>query len=230
MILKKLLLLFFIIFLFNQNLNSLEITQIKAEGYFRGEHNRSAHFLSEVSAIGAVELENKYTFSGGLSIGITLIDTGINAFTKINYSPFLNLPLSFSVSYIYNGLLEYQTHTHSVFPLISYNADRAGISIGTNFRFSRFFGEKPQFESVFSFYGYFNFIKNDVLTLGIGLGNFNDFFAKNLGALSYYLNAEIQLNDNWQIINQIELMQSGMDGLSATFFGMAFRIGVKYTW
>ena len=228
--LKIKLLLLFILLFFVQSIYSLEITAIKAEGYFRGEHTRASHYSSEISAIGAVELNEKYTLRCGISIGRTLVDTSLDISLNANYSPFLNLPLCFSAIYFYNTFLEYHIHTHSIFPFISYNTDRAGISAGINFRFSRFFGEKAQFESIFTLLCYFTFINNDMLTLRAGFGNFNEFNGKNFGAFSYYLNAQIRLSDNLRLINQIELMQSGIDGLSATFFGMAFRLGVRYIW
>jgi len=180
--------------------------------------------------IGTLELEEQLAFRGGLSVGRTIVDTEINTLLSTIYTPFSNIPLGFSVSYIYNGLPEYKTHTNSIIPLISYNGRIAGISLGTTFRFTRFFSENAQFETILAFYGYANFVNTENLTIGFGAGNIRDFQAKNLGAFSLDLTASIQLNDNWKVINQIELMQSGADGLTTTLYGMAFRAGVKYLW
>ncbi|MCL2805103.1 MAG: hypothetical protein FWD26_04110 [Treponema sp.] len=208
----------------------INITLKQIEGYFRGEHTRGNDFLYELSAIGAIELESKYLFRGGLSFGWTLSDLEVNTFIGTAYSPFAKIPLSFSVSYIYNGLPVYENHTHSILPFISYHAKRAGISLGANFRFTRFFGEKAQFETVLSFYTYLNFVNNETLRIGIGCGNFNDFYAKNLGALFLNVYASIRLNEKWQIANEIDFMQSGLDGLTTTTYGISIRTGVKYTW
>ncbi|MCL2411566.1 MAG: hypothetical protein FWC97_07990 [Treponema sp.] len=224
-------LFFAFLFLFSSiSLFSLEITGKEIQVFFKGEHTRSTHFLSSVSAIGAIELENRYGFRSGVEIERSIIDTNINYFINAAYSPFLHLPLSFSASYLYNGLLEYHVHAHSILPFVSWNNPRIGLSLGVNFRFTRFFGESAVYESILSFFGYWNFIYNEILVLGIACGNFSDFHGKNMGAFSYQLNARLKLNNNWQVINHIELMQSGVDGLSATFFGMLFRLGVQYTW
>ena len=208
----------------------INITEMEAGGYFRGEYTRASHFLNEISAIGKIELEEKYAFKGGFAVGKALTEWSINSFVNSAYSPFENIPLGVSVSYIYNGLPDYETHANSIIPFIFYNADRAGISLGCNFRFTRFFGEKAQFESILSLYGYFNFINKEKLLFGIGAGNFYDFYAYNLGAYSLNINTAFRLDSNWRIINDIEFRQSGGDGLTTTLYGIAFRTGAKYSW
>jgi hypothetical protein len=213
-----------------QNVNSIDITGKEVQAYYRGEYTRGNHFLNEISAIGLIELQDVLAFKCGFAIGRSIIDTEINTLINAAYTPFSSIPLVFSVSYIYNGLPEYETHTNSIIPLISFNGKRAGISIGTNFRFTRFFSESTQFEPILSFYGYVNFINNDLLKIGIGAGNITDFQARNMGAFSFNLNAAIQLNDNWLLYNEIELKQSGVDGMATNLYGMAFRTGVKFSW
>ena len=209
---------------------NIEITNADVKAYIGGNYTRGSHFMGEIAGIGSAEINNAIGFRGGLSVGRTLIDTDINAFTGVKYSPFENLPLSFSVTYIYNGLPEYEAHINSIVPFISFNARRAGFSLGANFRFSSHFGESAQFESVLSFYGCFNFINNDRILIGIGCGNLKDFHANNLGALSLNLFAEIPVSENIVLLNDFEYMQSGMDGLTATFYKMAFHSGVKISW
>jgi len=213
-----------------QNANSLEISGIEAFAFYRGENKRGSDFLNELSVIGILELEEKLAFKGGISVGRTIIDTEVNALLSTIYTPFSNIPLGFSVSYFYNGFPEYEVHANSIMPLVSFNGRLAGISLGTSFRFTHFFGESAQFESILTFYGYFNFVNTQILTIGIGAGNIKDFHTKNLGAFSLDLNAFIHLNENWTIINQLEIMQSGADGLTTNLYGMAFRAGVKYSW
>jgi len=222
----------FMFFICSRNVYSFDIniSGKEIEASLRGEYNRTFYRHGEISAIGAVELNNRYKVRGGLSFGISSFDYDINSFINAGCSPFLKLPLNFSVSYIYNGLPEYEAHTHSIMPIVSFNAKRAGISIGPNFRLSSFFGEPAIFESILSFYVYFNFINNNTLHVGTAWRNYNDFHAKNISA--YWLNfyALIRLYANWSIISQIDLMQSGGDGLSSTFYGISCCAGVKYSW
>jgi len=208
----------------------IHITGKEAETALMWEYNRAFYQYGEISAIGAVELNNRYKVRGGLSFGISAFDSDINTFINAECSPFLKLPLSFSLFYIYNGLPEYEAHTHSIMPVVSFNAKRAGISIGPNFRLSSFFGGPAIFESILSFYIYLNFINNDTLNIGAAWGNFNDFHAKNIGAYSLTFYALIRLRANWSIVSRIELMQSGGDGLTSAFYGISCRAGVKYTW
>jgi len=222
--------LIFFICSWNVSSHDINVTEKKIEAYLRGEYNRTYCQYGEISSVGAIELDNRYTLRGGISSGMTAFYKDINTFINTGYSPFLKLPLNFSVSYIYNGLPEFKAHTHSIMPVVSYNARRAGVSIGSNFRLTSFFGESAIFESILSFYCHFNFINNNALNIGVGCGNFDDFHAKNMGAYSLNLYAAIRPNSCWSIINEIELMQSGGDGLATTFYGFACRAGVKYTW
>lgn len=222
----------FILFICAWNVYALDIniTGKEAEGFLRGEYNRAFSQYGEISAIGAIELNDIYKVRGGLLFGITALDTDINTFINVGCSPFVKIPLIFSLSYIYNGLPKYDAHTHSIFPIVSYNAKRAGVSLGPNFRFSSFSGEPAIFEALLSFYVYFNFINNDTLNIGASWGNFNDFHARNIGAYSLNFYATALLSANWSIISEIELKQSGGDGLTTAFYGISCRAGVKYTW
>jgi len=221
-------LLFFCI----QNAHTLdiEITRADVEAYLGGNYTRSSHFMGEIAGIGAVQLNNIIGFRGGLSLGRTLIDTDINIFITTEYSPFKKIPLSFSLAYIYNGLPEYKAHANSLVPFVSYYGKIAGISLGVNCRFSSFFGEKAEFESVVSFYGYVNFLNTEKIFMGIGCGNLKDFHANNLGAISLNLYAKIPITEKFTLINDLEYMQSGMDGLTATLFKISFHTGVKISW
>jgi hypothetical protein len=223
-------LLFLLVFIFSfYNIHALDVTARDAEAYITAESNRS-HYYADISLTCAIELENMFRLKGGIALGAVPDTAAIGSFINAEYLPFSGIPLSFSASYIYNGLPGYKAHTHSILPFVSYNTWRAGISLGSNFRFTSFFGENAQFESIFSFSGYFNFINNDSLLLGIGFGNFSDFMAKNIGAYSLSLFADIRLDDRWSIINNMELMQSGGDGFSTTFYGFAWRAGVRFSW
>ena len=226
-------LLFFLsFFLCLQNIHAfdIDITGKEAGVYFKGEYNRSFYWYGDISIIGAVELNNKFTFKGGFLYGKTNYDTDIKAFTGARFDPWADKPLNLSLSYIYNGLPEYEVHSHTILPVISYNAKWAGIGVGTSFRFTSFFGEPAVFESLLSFSGYVNFINNEKLRLGISCANFSDFHAGNMGSYSLGLNSVIHINRKWSVINDFELMQSGSTGLSATFYGISWRGGMKFTW
>jgi len=231
---KHLAAIFFMLlsFLCLQNIYSseIDITDKNAQAYYRGEYTRGSDFSHELSVIGLIELDRILTFKGGISAGGTMTDTNISALINVSYAPFLRLPFIFSLSWIYNGLPEYHAHTHSLLTLVSYNGIRAGVSLGCNLRFSSYFGEPSYFESVISFYGYVNFFNNNLLRFGIGAGNFNEFQTRNLGAYFIDIFASVNINKNFIFVNNIELMQSGGDGLTTTFLGIAFRSGVKFTW
>ena len=223
-------LLFLIIIMTSGNIHAAEITDGEIEAFLRGEYNRVFNYYGDISAIGSLELNNIYLFRLGFSLGKTAASTSIKTHTSAAISPFSGIPLAFSLLYIYNGIPDYDNHTHTILPLVSFNTARAGISIGPSLRFISFFKESAQFESVLSFSVYVNFINNDALCIGIGFVNFNDFQIKNFGAYSLKLNTLIRLDDKWQIINELELTQSGGDGFSTTFFGFGWRGGVKYKW
>jgi hypothetical protein len=228
---KKIAVLVFIMYVRNVHALDLEITEKETETFIKLEYNRAFYNYIEAEAIGGIELNNLFTFRGGISLGRTDYDYDINTFINTGLSPFVKFPpLNFSLSYIYNGLPEYEAHTHSIMPLVSLITKRAGASFGGIFRFTSFFGGPAIFEALFSFYAYFNFITTDILTVGVGAGNYDDFHAKNLGAYSFSINAAIHQSENWSFISGIELMQSGGDGFTTTFYGIVCRMGVKFLW
>jgi len=208
----------------------IDINGKEIEACITGEYNRSINYIVSMSAVGGIEFNNMFKFRSGVSVGKSEDGADINAFLSGRYYPFSKIPFSFSLAYIYNGLPEYESHTHSIFPFISYNTRRAGVSIGPNFRFSSFFGETAQFESIISSCVYFNFINNDVLRIGVSVANFNEFYAKNMGAYSLSINTVIRLDYNWFLINEFELMQSGGDGFTTNFYGFCWRGGARFAW
>ena len=225
---------FLIAFLFSfaQGISALdlEITGKEVEAYYRNEYNRSFNYYGEFSTVGGMELNSLYNIKSGFSIGFSQGITDIKLFTAAGIKPFKEIPLNFSLTWNYNGLPEYEAHTHTILPVISYNALRAGIAAGISFRFSSFFGEPALFESIFSFSLYFNFINNEPLQIGIRCANYNDFIAGNLGSYSLCLYSKVNISGNWSIINDIEVMQSGSIGLAANFYGIAWRTGAVFTW
>jgi len=190
----------------------IDLTYKEIETYITGAYNRGVNFNAGIAAAGGIELNKICKLRSGFSFGKSKDISDINAFISGKYSPFSELPLSFSLLYIYNNLLEYKTYVHSILPFISFNKSRAGISLGSNLRFSSFFEETAIFESMISFCGYFNFINNEILRIGISAGNINEFNARNFGTYSFFLNTVIRLNDKLFLLNDFELLQSGGDG------------------
>ena len=211
------------------NLFFESMTEKEIEAYLRTEYTRSNIFYGELSVTGGIEFFDQLRANGGISIGRTDRETDINTFLRANYMPF-SFPLGFSLAWIYNGIPEYDANVHTLLPFVSYGNSRFGVSVGLNFRFSSHFDEEAQFESVLTFSGYVNFLDTESLKIGISAGNFSDFYAKNLGAISLKLHAIVRLDSNWTIINEVELLQSGIDGFAANFYGFAWRGGAKYSW
>lgn len=218
-----------IFFLALQNLSALDITDKEAAFDFRGEYSRSLLYAIDFSGSAAIELNDLYTFRGGLSLGAAGGSFDIKLFTRFEAGPVFKV-LRFSLAYVYNGLPGYGAHTHTLLPLVSVNGRWAGISIGPGIRFTRYFGETTVFESVLSLWGYVNFVNNDKLVIGISAANFTDFYVGNMGSYSIRLNSLLRINDQWAIINDLELLQSGSIGLTASFYGIAYRGGFRFTW
>jgi hypothetical protein len=219
-----------ILIFFARNAFSLDITGKEVEGRLSAEYNRTYNFIGNISVMGNIELNDIWDFRCGLLFGGMSGVTEVSALLSAAVFPFSELPLGFSLNYIYNGLVEFKANTHSILPLVSLNGRIAGLSLGVNFRLSSFYGSNAQFESVLTFLAYLNFINKEKLRIGISAGNLSDFNAANLGAMSLRFNSRININGNWSIVNDIELKQSRLDGFTADFYGIAWRGGAKYTW
>jgi len=218
------------IFIFLRNAGAMDITGKELEVHLSGEHNRGFGYCGGFSVIGAVKPHESVFLRGGLSAGKLAGVSNVKAFSSVRAAPFSKIPLQFSLIYNYDGLSEYDVHTHSVLPVVSYNTARVGISYGPNFRFTSFFGEPAQFEPINSFSVHVNAINNEKRRLEVAVGNFGDFYAKNMGAYSLKLNYEAFVTVNLTLTGGVELLQSGSDVLSANYYGTAFRGGAKYSW
>lgn len=195
-----------------------------------GEFNRGSVHEGNLSIIGELELNSLFLVRGGLSFGRAGEATDLRAFTTVGASPFDNIPLKFSLSWIYNGYIEFEAHSHSILPVISYGTDIAGVSLGLNLRFTSFFNEPAQFESILAFLLYFNFINSEILRVGVNFGTYDELKARNLGAFALGFDVAVRINENWQIINKVTVMQSGAEGLSANFYGFIWKGGVRFSW
>jgi hypothetical protein len=220
----------FFLFFCVQAIYGIDLTKKEIETCLTGEYNRSFDHNIGVAAVGGIELNEICKFRSGVSYKKGADSSDINSFFGSGYSPFSKIPLSFSFLYIYNGLPEYKTNSHSILPFMSFNTKRAGVSIGPDFKFTSFLEETTIYEFIISSLIYFNFINNETLRIGISAGNFSEFYARNTGSYSMSVNAGIRLNDKLLLINELEFLQSGADGFASTFFGLALRGGVKFTW
>ena len=220
-----------LVFFLAQNASALEanITSKTIGVFLKGEYNRGFLHQGSVSAIGSLALNEQYTLRGGLSLGGSVRDTDIQAFASAGVAPF-TIPLNFTLGYTYNGFPEYNAHAHAIVPMVSYNSKWIGASLGPSFRFTSFLGEDAHFESVLSGSVHFNFLTTEIVQLILRFSNVNDFTIRNFGAYSLTLNSIVRLNEQWVLINDLELMQSGSVGLSANFYGIAWRGGVQFTW
>ena len=198
--------------------------------YVTPEYNRTFLFCWDISAIGVLELNNRYTVESGLALGAAGNVFDIKGFVGGEAAPFANIPISFSLDYIYNGLPEYEYHAHSILLLASLKTRRAGFSLGHTFRFNSFFGEPPIFEPIWACLVYIFFINNERLQLGLKSANFNDFTTRNLGAFVLNLNSVIHLNRKISIVNEIEIHQSGSASLAANLYGIVYRGGAVFSW
>ena len=211
---------------------SLEITGKEIECSAGLEYNRSFSWGGNFFTSGAAGINNRYAFKGGLGLGGIGKSFEIKVFSSGKAALLPEFPLFFCLNYLYHGLpgQAFDVHTHSVLPYISLEGRWAGFAAGNNFRFTRFLGETTVFEPVLSFWGYVNFINKEKIRIGLGFGNFGDFYTGNLGSLYLKAGGIARVDNKWSVTGEVELLQSGIDGLTASFYGIAFRGGVKYAW
>jgi hypothetical protein len=230
---RKIIILVFFVCVQEIHALDIEITGKEAEAYIGGEYNRNYYFFGDISAIGALELNNRLKFKTGLSIGWAEGITDIKIFTGARFGLLEKWsldPLGLGLSWMYNGLPEYEAHSHTLLPYLSWNDKYWGAAIGPGFRFTSFFGEATIFEPTLSISAYANFINNEKLRIGLIIANFNDFQAHTVGFFSLCFNSAVQINSQWSILNELELKLSGIDGLTTNFYGIALRAGARFKW
>lgn len=227
---KKIFILVFFTIL--QNIYGLEfqITGKKLSLNFSPEYNRTFDFCWDVSAVGALEFNNRHVFKSGLAVGAIGDVFGIKGFIDSDITFFRKFPVNLNVAYKYNGLPEYENHTHSIQSLISLKRQRWGISLGCNFRYTVFFNENAVFEPLSSFLVYVFIIDNDYIKLGLKAANIDEFISNNFGDYFLNLNNLININKKISLNNEIEIHQSGSVALASNFYGIIFRTGVVFSW
>jgi len=201
---------------------------------FRGEYNRVFNYCQDFIVSGNIELDNRCAFKIGTAMGTLGDKLDIKAFGSGHFIPLTGKALNLNLAYTYNGIPEYQTHSHTILPYISYNGQWLGIALGPAFRFTSFFGESPVYEPLLSFSIYVNFINTKKLTAGIKCANFIDLYIRNSGSYSLSANGMFHLNTRfntqWSLVGELEFIQSGSISLTAAFYGFACRGGLRYRW
>jgi hypothetical protein len=194
------------------------------------EYNRVYYGCLTISASASLEFNERYTLRSGFSLWNARGAHEVDAAGGIAVKLLPNLPLYGYLSYMFNALPEYETHSHTILPLVGFRGKYAGITLGTNFRFSSFFGEPAIFESILAFEGYVNFCNTEKFRIGLRGANFNDFAAGNFGAYYLSLNSTLGLTGLVSLKNALELYQTGSAGLSFAWYGIAYKAGVVFTW
>jgi len=208
----------------------IEITGKEFETRLGGEYSRAYYFYGDISAIGALELNSRLAIKTGVSAGRAQDSTDIRTFASARFALLTEWPLGLNFAWMYNGLPEYKAHSHTLLPFLSWNARYGGVAVGPSFRFTSFFNEPAIFEPTLTASIYVNFINDDILRIGAVLANFNDFQARAFGFYSLCVYTAVRINDNWSVLGELELKQSGGDGLTTAFYGVALRGGARFAW
>jgi len=210
--------------------NDIEITKIEIETFINSDFNRTFEFVGYSTLAGKIEFNKLVAVKEGISLSWSENVNDIKIFTNATYHILSNLPLEVKFAWVYNGLPDYDTHSHTIAPLVSWNAKYYGISIGYGARFTSFFGEDPLVEHLLPLGVYVNFINNNKICVGMSLANFDDFRIDSFIAFALAAKVSVAINKHASIINELEFRQSGVDGLTATFHGIVWKGGLKCTW
>ncbi|MDR1175935.1 MAG: hypothetical protein LBK83_10760 [Treponema sp.] len=194
------------------------------------EYNRAFNQCWTFSGSGSLSFNERYTVKSGLSFWAARDVYEVDTFISGEAVFPLRLPLSGGVSYVFNGMPDYDTGSHTLLPLISLKGRRAGISVGPALRFNSFYYTRTVFESILAVSAYVNFYNTEKFRIGLRCANFGDFAVGNFGSYFLNLNSSLKLTKLFSLINELELYQSGSSGLSANFFGVAYRGGLTVSW
>jgi hypothetical protein len=193
-------------------------------------YNRSYSRYLTVSTSGSLVFDGFHTLKSGVSLWKAGTAYEINASAGFREKPFPAFPLYVYLSYIFSALPDYEVHIHTVLPMVGINGKYAGITLGTNLRFSSFFDEPAIFESILAFEGYVNFYSTKKFRIGLRAANFNDFSAGNFGSYYIALNSRIAVTDLLFLTNGLELRQTGSVGLAFRPYDIAYKAGITAAW
>jgi hypothetical protein len=214
----------------------IEITNMEAEYFLSADFNRTFNFIGGISVAGKIEFNNRFTIKEGVFLGWTEDITSIKIFSYAAYRiladiPFTaDWPLELKVAWVYNGLPEYETHSHAIAPIISWNGKYFGLSVGYGARFTSFFGEGSLTEQMVPLGIYVNFINNKKICAGVSLANYTDYQIDSFIAYALAAKVSVKVNKHFSISNELEFRESGADGLTNIFHGVVWKGGAKLSW
>lgn len=200
------------------------------EAVFVPEYNRSFLFCWDIAASGNITFNDIYLARGGIAMGS--IDDGFSMkmFAGGEVSPFERLPFSFSLDWKHGSIDSMEYVSDSLQALVSLKLKRWIISAGPAFRFESFSGSRPVFEPILAAQVCAFIIDSETFRLGVKLANFDSFTSGNFASYFINVNSLVRLGRNMEIINEIDIQQSGSIGLAANFYGLAYRGGVRFLW
>jgi len=209
----------------------IKITNMEVEYFIISDFNRTFDFVGGLSATGKIEFNNRVAVKEGIYLNYWPEDVNmIKIFTNATYRILADWPLDVKLAWVYNGLPDYETHSHAIVPIISWNEKYYGISVGYGFRFTSFFSERPLIEHMLPMGIYVNFINNKKLCVGMSLANYTDFQIDSFIAFALAAKVSLRIDNNLTLINELEFRQSGADGLTNTVHGVVWKGGAKLSW
>ena len=206
------------------------ISQRELGANTRFEYNRVFTGCFEFETYGGFQMNNRIGFKGGLAVGALGPVGDFNAFTKISVQPLLRLPVLVNFNYSLTSMPDYQTAIHSLIPYCTLDWRRLGISLGINFRYTRFERERPFQESVLVFSLSYTVFTGERTRFWLTYANFNDFFSGNMGSYSLSLEHSLRLSRGISLRNEITLYQTGSVALAANFYGIGYKGGIVFQW
>jgi len=206
------------------------VTGVELNLQFAPEYNRTFLFCWDISAIGALALNNRHSLRAGIALGQVGRDFELKLLAGGEAAPFARVPVYFDLAYKYNGIPEFEYRLNSLRFMTSFRQERWGVSLGAAFKFHGFFGEYTTFEPALLFSAHAFFIKNESFRFGMNIRNFTEFSPRILDAFSYNFNTLLRLNERVSLINEVELLVSGSGGLAANFYSFVYRGGVLISW
>jgi hypothetical protein len=201
------------------------ITKSELDVYLGSEMNKNLPFSWNINLRGTVEFQNMLTIRGGTSVGMEG-SFNVDAFTHIGFQLPLAFPISLNTSYIFNAYPDYKTSMHSIIPYIITDLWRFELTLGYGFRFLQF-DQSSIHEQSFAYRVCFNMIDVPKGSLSLYLGNFSDFMSGNTLFYHFGLMGDVHIDSRMSLFGSLELMQTGIDGLSSSFYGAALNGGLR---
>lgn len=207
---------------------------IKSEidAFFSFERNKSLPNSWSMSVLGMTEIQNLLTIRGGVSFGL---EDSLGLEDSFNFDAFalagIQLPLphslSLNTSYIFNDYPAYDTAIHSLIPFLKTDLWRFELTFGYCFRFLFFNQDFIISEQSLAYRIIFHVIDAAKGNLSIYAANFSDFMCGNSLAYYFGLTGELSISSRVSFIGSLEILQTGVDGLTASFYGTVIHGGIR---